>query len=332
MSISVRTRVILWGRAASRCSFPDCGLELVKGSTETDDESLVGDAAHIVAESPEGPRGDSPVEPPDRNKYSNLILLCKVHHKLIDDQPNTYTVDVLKKMKKAHEDSIRLALSPEDISRQKDNEIYATYVDKWTEWFIDDWNDWSSNMLRADQPAIPKPKVREFEDAGRWILGRIWPRRYKELENAFENFRVVLQDLLMTFSEHSEIRGEWLQTARFYRIREYNEKLYNELLFKYEHHVALVSDYILELTRAANYVCDRVREFLDPNFRMEEGMLLVESGPYSDFSFRVHRVQYDKEERTDTPYPGRTKFQEVRFTRDYYFGDPKRKNTIGDDA
>jgi hypothetical protein len=33
----------------------------------------------------------------------NLILLCRVHHKVIDDQPATYTVASLQRMKVAHE-------------------------------------------------------------------------------------------------------------------------------------------------------------------------------------------------------------------------------------
>ena len=50
--------------------------------------------------------GNSPLTYEERNKYDNLILMCKVHHKIIDDQPNTYTVEVLKSMKAAHINAI----------------------------------------------------------------------------------------------------------------------------------------------------------------------------------------------------------------------------------
>src|SRR5690242_7377692 len=36
--------------------------------------------------------------------------------------------------------------------------------------------------------------------------------------------------------------------------------------------VALVEDLMLELTRAANYVCDRVREFLLRSYRIRDGL------------------------------------------------------------
>ena len=64
MSISLKTHKMLWGRAASRCAF--CRRELVMDASQTDDESLVGDACHIVAQSAGGPRGDSPLTPEER--------------------------------------------------------------------------------------------------------------------------------------------------------------------------------------------------------------------------------------------------------------------------
>ena len=28
------------------------------------------------------------------DSYDNLLLLCRVHHKMVDDQPDTYTVEL----------------------------------------------------------------------------------------------------------------------------------------------------------------------------------------------------------------------------------------------
>jgi len=73
MAISVKTMKMLWGRAANRCAFPGCRLELVIDGSETDDEALVGDACHMVAESEDGPRGDSPLTSDERDKYNNHL-------------------------------------------------------------------------------------------------------------------------------------------------------------------------------------------------------------------------------------------------------------------
>ncbi|WP_369391542.1 HNH endonuclease signature motif containing protein [Streptomyces sp. CG1] len=74
----------------------------MEDATEGDRESVVGDEAHIVAQSGKGPRAGL-IPDGEVDRYENLILLCKVHHKLIDDQPAAYTVERLREMKRAHE-------------------------------------------------------------------------------------------------------------------------------------------------------------------------------------------------------------------------------------
>ncbi len=48
----------------------------------------------------------------DRDKHPNLLLLCGVHHDLIDIQKLKFSVNVLWQMKADHEDRIRKAASP----------------------------------------------------------------------------------------------------------------------------------------------------------------------------------------------------------------------------
>ena len=102
-SISVKTQKMLWGRAAGRCSKPDCRVDLYEDETETDDSTLVGENCHIVAEKDDGPRPDPAMPVARRNSYANLILLCRNHHKVIDAQEGEYTVELLHRMKSEHE-------------------------------------------------------------------------------------------------------------------------------------------------------------------------------------------------------------------------------------
>ena len=60
----------LWGRAANRCAFPDCRLEL---TLDSPGETL-GEMAHIVARSSDGPRGASALSVENRDAYENLVL------------------------------------------------------------------------------------------------------------------------------------------------------------------------------------------------------------------------------------------------------------------
>lgn len=90
---------------------------------------------------------------------------------------------------------------------------------------------------------------------------------------------------------------------------------------QFDFQVDLVFDLTLELTRAANYVCDRVRESLDPDFRMAEGLLVAMSGPYMALNWKKYRVTYRGQERTEFPYPGLPQFMVIRKDRDYHWGE-----------
>src|SRR4051794_26506610 len=100
MAMTDRDRKILWGRAGNRCAM--CRRVLVAERTDGDPEAVVGDEAHIAARSPGGARYGE-CEAPIVDAYENRVLLCKVHHKIVDDQPGEYTVDRLHRIKADHE-------------------------------------------------------------------------------------------------------------------------------------------------------------------------------------------------------------------------------------
>ena len=112
MAITDKTRKILWGRSGNRCAI--CKHELVVDATPKDDESVIGDECHILSGLPNGPRNDQTFPENKLDSYENLILLCRIHHKMVDDQPETYTPDILRNMKLNHENWVaeKLNLNP----------------------------------------------------------------------------------------------------------------------------------------------------------------------------------------------------------------------------
>ena len=85
-------------------------MEIVHG------EAVVGEVCHIRAARPDGPRYAPDQSTTDRHGYDNLILLCRNHHKVIDDDPEAYTVERLVRMKADHE-SGAATLRPSAIER-----------------------------------------------------------------------------------------------------------------------------------------------------------------------------------------------------------------------
>lgn len=101
MAVSDKTRKILWGRSGNRCTI--CKHELVIDATPEDDESIIGDECHIVSSRANGPRHDPSYPSKKLDSYENMILLCRIHHKMVDDQEATFTADILRQIKTNHE-------------------------------------------------------------------------------------------------------------------------------------------------------------------------------------------------------------------------------------
>lgn len=116
MSITDKTRKVLWGRSGNRCAI--CRKPLVVDRTAEDDHSVVGDECHIHSGAPNGPRYDSTVNAGKIDEIDNLLLLCRVHHKMVDDQFETYSADLLRTIKRNHEHWVN-AKFEEESSQEK---------------------------------------------------------------------------------------------------------------------------------------------------------------------------------------------------------------------
>lgn len=99
MRVSERTSKIVWGQCAARCCI--CKKDLLFAANEVV-SSLIGEVAHIVGETRAAARGASPLSLPERNEAENLLLLCRDHHKIVDDDPATYPVNRLHEIKTDH--------------------------------------------------------------------------------------------------------------------------------------------------------------------------------------------------------------------------------------
>ncbi len=322
MPFSEHVKVMVWGLEGARCAFTDCNkLLVIVLSEDPPRQSVLGEAAHIVSESPNGPRGESPLTTAQRNAFENAILMCFDHHAMIDDHPDIYPVALLAAWKKEHEERFRHSGSFDGVLLA-DRARYAEYVDEWIRrGHIEEWTQWTSFLVGGDWPRLAVDMEDSLQQLSKWVFSRVWPGRYKQLEKAFTNFRLVLADLLRVFHQHSERSGDQWQTVKFYRDEKWlPEREFNQGLLRYEFHCDLITDLVLEFTRAANLICDCVREYIDPEFRIREGVLTIEMGPFLDFGWKTFRPEYKGRDRTDLPYSNLKSFKAARHTRDISFG------------
>lgn len=123
MSVSYipeKVKILLWGKAAGRCQYRGCNDSLYRDDL-TQAEFNKSYIAHIVADSPQGPRGHATRSELLKRDINNLMLLCDTHHRLIDrEQVDKHTEDVLIEMKKEHEERMNLITG---INYNKKSEI-----------------------------------------------------------------------------------------------------------------------------------------------------------------------------------------------------------------
>lgn len=108
------TRQVVWARGAGRCHI--CNVDLVGDLVTGADDANFGLVAHIVADTPTGPRGDALLSHQLADDPSNLMLLCYPHHKAIDvDRVDEFPVERLHEIKRLHETrvAVQTAIRPE---------------------------------------------------------------------------------------------------------------------------------------------------------------------------------------------------------------------------
>jgi hypothetical protein len=115
MPLSIKDRKILWARSGNICSFPGCDQVLVEWLGQDGLSTVVGEEAHIVPRSANGPRGMAGSDPSE--SAANYLLLCPTHHRVIDERPDIYTIDALRAIKQDHESRVRSQLASHSQSQ-----------------------------------------------------------------------------------------------------------------------------------------------------------------------------------------------------------------------
>jgi hypothetical protein len=321
-AIPLRDRKLLWSRSGNICAFEGCNRGLIIEVEQSGRAAVVSQECHIVAEREDGPRGRSPLSTAERNSYLNLILLCLEHHKVIDDDPETWTVDRVLRMKADHERWFESLRSPEDERRAALELILVDLIEEWASRVnLDEWRSWASALLGV-RPRFRKTTMDLLDETRIWLFSHPWPSLYPTLTKAIENFQCVADDLFIaadsSLEENPETRDRELVPLHKRRWLGSQEE-YDRSAAETEWVTDLIQDLVFELTRSANWVLDEIRANIDPRYRVGAGVLILQRP--EGLGSRYYRPEYREDEvAAGKPYLGLRAFVDERVGRSSCFG------------
>lgn len=268
--LSAKDYKLLWGRAAARCAFENCRRKL----TESAGTATYGNMCHIIAESPSGPRGRSPLEPRQRNSYSNLILLCSHCHDIIDaipSGPRNYPVEILHQIKSEHELWVEETLAPQaDIA----SAVHTRVIDDiTTSLLLDRWATFTDVAVRD---MLPSRTLDDAEYLQTRLQQTIWPTSNKDLSAISKNVILSFIRFVVNFDSFSELQpgGRFLQADVSYK-RIYPNPQYNYWSAREEIWSHLNYAYLCQVVVHLNDFAACVRKHVNPRYFIEEGLFLV---------------------------------------------------------
>ena len=95
-----KTKLQIAKRAGWLCSDPGCRNPTVGATSDGGGEINLGEASHICAAAPGGPRYDAGMSEAERRSVENGIWMCKLHAKSVDSDDPKFTVELLRSWKK----------------------------------------------------------------------------------------------------------------------------------------------------------------------------------------------------------------------------------------
>lgn len=203
MAIKEKDQKLLWGRAAARCAIEECRNELTSAAPSTPAGHVVlGEMAHIVAESEDGPRGISVLTGEQRNSYANLILLCAHHHTEIDKNPADFPLELLHQLKAEHEQWVIDCLGAVEDPADR---VYAQVIEDITTGLdLNNWAHWTNLAVREMLPMRLADGCPVVETRRRLTL---WPHKHEAIDVAAEALMASFVEFVHHFESFCEPRG-----------------------------------------------------------------------------------------------------------------------------
>jgi hypothetical protein len=272
MAIPDKDLKILWARAAGRCSMPECRKKLTEACRDLPSgHDVIGFSCHIVAEEPDGPRGDSSLTPEDRNRYPNLIVLCKAHHELVDQNPDAWPIERLHQAKADHEVWVESCLVEVQELKLR---VFSDLVTAATEGLhLDRWPYVSDHAIRG---FVLQSFVDGVDHLGEKACRAVWPKCYPQLKRAIEELADRAGAFTAHYMELATIRDDtFFAEDRAWKKRWMSQSEYQEFEDRSTQWRKEQGILLANLVHAINLFAEAVREYLNPRFFVYDGKFAI---------------------------------------------------------
>lgn len=163
---------ILSEQVSHRCSNPDCRVMTAAPGNNKGGVNRVGQAAHITAASPGGPRYDPGMTPEERRSADNGIWLCNICAKKIDNSPDEFSTGLIRQWKAS-----ALSKAKEELGKALPSEDYAV-------------NLLSTAILGSTDRNVPKYAINNTHEAAEMSLEKKYPGF--NFKTSYENGRTSI--------------------------------------------------------------------------------------------------------------------------------------------
>ncbi|SCK49303.1 hypothetical protein VAR608DRAFT_4908 [Variovorax sp. HW608] len=139
--------------SGNNCAMPQCNHVIIDHAGV-----VVGHVCHIEAAMPDGPRFNPHQTNEQRRAFSNLVLMCAMHHAQIDSMQHeaTYTVQKLRKIKADHEKKFK------GLAHSLEQAFESSYVD-----LTDSLAPTNPESFAQLEQVVPHCKVDESDQSAR---------------------------------------------------------------------------------------------------------------------------------------------------------------------
>lgn len=267
MGIQTTDIKILWAKAAGRCSMPDCRQPLIAEASDSvlSGNILIGENCHIVGDSKDGPRGKSPLSDEERDRYPNLILLCRNHHRIIDRDPDAWPIEILHQVKSDHELWVETQLTQCEQSRA--DRLYSQLVNAATDdLLLAHWDAISDHAIRG---ILFKDFVEGAGRFGELMFRTVWPGDKPYLESALQNLHARLGAYVNHFLSLAHFDGHVWTEDRTWK-KEWRDD-YDHYAAKSTKWEQKATNLLYNVVFALNEYADAVRENLNPDYFFLQG-------------------------------------------------------------